>query len=124
VIQDFSSVDDFELIELFPKGDTPMGEAITMALDHLEDRTNKYKKHYLNYFHPWLILIAGGDPTDSCDTAASRIKANVELKKLYFIPIGVNSANVEKLEEIFHPQCKPVLLDSTNFRSLFHWLTL
>jgi uncharacterized protein YegL len=123
VIQDFSSIDDFEMIELSTKGYTPMGEAIIMALDRLESRKNRYKKVHLDYFQPWIILITDGEPTDDCELAAARIKENVELKKLYFIPIGVESADMKKLKEISHPGFKPVLLKSTDFRSLFQWLS-
>ncbi len=46
-------------------GDTPLGGAVSKALDCLENRKNEYKKAGVAYYQPWLVLISDGEPTDN-----------------------------------------------------------
>jgi uncharacterized protein YegL len=123
MVHDFSSVDEIELMELSATGDTPMGAAIEMALDSLEKRKNMYKKFHLDYYQPWLILITDGEPTDNYHRATIRIKDSVAKDKLYFLAIGVENANIDKLRDITGSEFPPALLKTTSFKSLFKWIS-
>jgi uncharacterized protein YegL len=123
IVHDFSSIDKLDLVNLSVKGTTPMGKAITVALDSLEKRKNKYKRRDLDYYQPWLVLITDGEPNDDYKNAASRARNKVERNELCFIVVGVENANMEKLKEIAHSDFPPVKLKTADFQALFKFLS-
>lgn len=102
-------------------GGTPLGQAVTMALDGLEQRKQSYKSAGVPYFQPWLVLISDGEPTDAWTQAASRARIMSEGKKLVVLPIGVAGANLQKLGECSNRGAKE--LNGLKFREFFLWLS-
>ena len=92
-------LEDFASLELQPNppklsasGLTPMGEAVNMALDLLENRKQEYRDKGVDYYQPWLVLMTDGDPNGSESELKRAIKRTVDLvnaKKLTVIPIGI-----------------------------------
>jgi len=64
VIQDFSTADGIEPVELAASGFTSMGHAILKAIDMVEERKQIYKSKGIDYYRPWIWLITDGEPTD------------------------------------------------------------
>lgn len=103
-------------------GTTPMGEAVSVALDNLEDRKQKYKARGVDYFQPWLVLMTDGAPTDNTDEAVEHINTLLEQKRLSVFPIGVGQqADMEVLAK-FSPGRDPLRLRGLEFRNFFEWL--
>ncbi len=121
--QDFVTADQFTPPTLSATGGTPMGAAINLALDKLEERKQIYKKAGLSYFRPWVFLITDGEPTDEWHTAATRIQALEERKGVTFFVVGVDQAKMNTLTQIAPKDRPPVKLNGLEFGALFVWLS-
>ncbi len=118
---EFVTAIQFEPPKLQTIGGTPMGEAIRIALDMIEERKNAYRDHGIAYYRPWVFLITDGEPTDHWKPIVSRVHAGEKQKSFCFFAVAVEGANMDVLEEI----CvrKPLWLQGMKFRELFSWLS-
>lgn len=123
LVQDFITVDQFNPALLKAAGDTPMGAAIHIALDQLDQRKQFYKKAGTAYYRPWVFLITDGEPTDEWQTAAQRIQSAESNKGVAFFAVGVEKANMNKLTQIAPKERPPKPLIGLDFTSLFLWLS-
>ena len=117
----FATVDDLVLPELSPMGVTATGEALEVALDHLEARKAVYKENGIQYYRPIVMLISDGLPTSDITTAANRIKEYTEKKKLTFFPVAVEGADMDSLQSLSGKQA--LKLQGVKFDELFQWLS-
>ena len=69
---EFVTATKFEPPTLQPIGGTPMGEAISTALDMIEERKASYRQHGIAYYRPWAFLITDGEPNDHSDPVYDR----------------------------------------------------
>ncbi len=121
VQQDFITANQFEARQLAASGMTPMGEAIGLALDMIQERKSTYKKNGVAYYRPWIFLITDGEPTDNWQLAAERVKQAEGRKSVAFFAVGVQGARMETLAQITSRQ--PVSLKGLNFQEMFVWLS-
>lgn len=121
VISDFVTADRFEAPKLIAKGDTPIGEAIELGLDLLSARKKMYREGGVSYYRPLGILITDGEPTDKIKRASRLISEAEHGKKLSFLAVGVEGANMAALQELSVRE--PVKLRSLDFDGLFRWLS-
>lgn len=128
LIMDFANIDrQPELPQLVADGDTPMGEAVNLALDCLEGRKREYQEKGVDYYQPWLVLMTDGAPEGSnpaeLDRAIQRAVDMVNSKKLTIFPIGIgDEADMDTLAR-FSPQRTPLRLKGMHFREFFQWLS-
>lgn len=121
VEQPFTSDANFFPPILFAQGDTPMGAAITKALDMVEERKREYRANGISYYRPWIFLITDGAPTDEWQAAANKVFRGEEDKRFAFFSIGVQGADMKTLAQISVRQ--PLPLQGLQFRELFSWLS-
>lgn len=123
VIQDFITANQFSPPMLHTEGDTPMGTAINLAIDKLNDRKQIYRRNGISYYRPWIFLVTDGAPTDKdvWPIAAQRIQQEESKKKIAFFAVGVEGANMEILSRISGRQ--PLKLQNLDFREMFVWLS-
>ena len=121
VEQHFPSAANFFPLILFAQGDTPMGAAITKALDMVEERKREYRANGISYYRPWIFLITDGAPTDEWQAAANKVFRGEEDKRFAFFSIGVQGADMKTLAQISVRQ--PLPLQGLQFRELFSWLS-
>jgi uncharacterized protein YegL len=121
LLQDFVSASQFQPPVLSPEGETPMGAAINLALDNIDERKQIYKQHGISYYRPWVFLITDGGPTDEWATAAVRVREAESKKKVSFFAIGVAGARMETLRQISTRE--PVMLQGLEFKKMFSWLS-
>ncbi|MEZ4675540.1 MAG: VWA domain-containing protein [Caldilineaceae bacterium] len=119
--QGFVSAHQFTAPRLKAGGNTPMGEAIHLALDQLRQRKDVYKQHGIPYYRPWVFLITDGAPTDEWRSAAQRIQKEEADKAVAFFAVGVEKADMKVLAQICSRQ--PLRLKGLNFRDMFVWLS-
>ncbi|EER2971732.1 VWA domain-containing protein [Escherichia coli] len=106
VEQPFTSAANFFPPILFAQGDTPMGAAITKALDMVEERKREYRANGISYYRPWIFLITDGAPTDEWQAAANKVFQGADIKTLAQISVR-----------------QPLPLQGLQFRELFSWLS-
>src|SRR5262249_33125405 len=119
---DFTTTEHFQPPTLTAHGHTPMGEAITHALDMVEQRKASYRVNGVPYFRPWLVLITDGGATEPWRAgAARRVKEGEERRALAFFAVGVEGADFGVLKEV--SARPPLRLQGLRFRDLFQWLS-
>ncbi|NLY14989.1 MAG: VWA domain-containing protein [Gammaproteobacteria bacterium] len=118
----FTSAMSIESIQSFSaNGMTPLGGAVDMALNLLEERKQEYQNSGVAYFQPWLVMISDGAPNDSWQVAAARAKQMSEQSKLVSLVVGVDGADMGTLGMFSN---RPALkLDGLKFHEFFEWLS-
>lgn len=121
-IFDFTPVDKIAgTAPLQASGDTPLGAAVGMALDDLEQRKARYRAAGAPYYQPWLVIISDGAPTDAWQTPAERARNLSQNKKLVSLPVGVSGADMGTLSAF---SAKPAVnIQGLRFREFFLWLS-
>ena len=120
---DFASIDDQQVPYLNADGTTPMGEAVSLSLDLLDERKREYSNAGVDYYQPWLVLMTDGQPTDSIEHAVNRVSQMIENRKLTIFPIGIGDGADMAVLKRFSPQRDPLKLKGLNFRDFFEWLS-
>jgi uncharacterized protein YegL len=119
--QEFVTADQFQAPTLMASGDTPMGQAIELAITMLRNRKDQYKANGVAYYRPWIFMITDGAPTDYWPPAAQSVHAEEAAGSLAFFAIGVQGANIPILSQIaVRP---PMMLQGLQFVNLFLWLS-
>ena len=118
---DFATADSFHPPRLQAGGDTPMGQAITRAIEMLRDRKEAYRTHGIMFYRPWIFLITDGAPTDLWKVAAEQVRQGETTKSFAFFAVGVEGANFDVLGQI--SVRAPLRLNGLRFRDLFQWLS-
>lgn len=128
LVMDFANLDrqtDFR--RLTAKGDTPMGEAVNLALDCLEARKKEYQSKGVDYYQPWLVLMTDGSPDGSSPAELERaVRRTVDLvknRRLTVFPIGIGPEADMAVLGRFSPARTPLRLRGTKFREFFQWLS-
>lgn len=119
--QNFTLAQDFEPIDLVADYDTPLGEALELALEQLEERKQVYKSAGVSYYRPWIFLITDGEPNDEWERVAKKIKKAENSKKVAFFSVGVDGADMTMLAEL--SERGPLKLNGLKFVELFQWLS-
>jgi uncharacterized protein YegL len=126
VIQSFATALSFTAPTLTARGNTPMGEAVVTALRLLEDRKLQYRTAAIQYYRPWVFLVTDGGPTDANSTywsdAKEQIKQGEAGKRFSFFCVGVEGADMERLNEL-NPARPPLKLTGLEFKQMFQWLS-
>ena len=125
VVQDFVTADQFQPPSLVPRGLTRMGAGILTALETVRREKERYKSNGIAYYRPWVFMITDGEPQGEPEEvirqAADQIRDDEANKRVAFFAVGVENANMDRLEQIFVRQ--PVKLNGLNFVEMFVWLS-
>lgn len=112
---------------LAASGNTPMGEAVKLSLDSLEDRKREYQNNGVDYYQPWLVLMTDGAPFGGSQAVLeeqiNRVQNMVETKKLTVFPIGIGDEADMSVLARFSPGREPLKLKGLNFKEFFTWLS-
>jgi len=122
VVQDFATAENFQPPTLTASGVTEMAAGINQALDIIQQRKSKYRSNGVPFYRPWAFLITDGQPTSSVEEVARRIREDEQNKRVIFFSVGVEGANMARLESL-SVKNKPKKLDGLKFKELFIWLS-
>lgn len=126
VIHDFTSARLFQPLQLEADGATPLGEAMSQAVQLIENRKMSMKEAGVPYYRPWIVLMTDGTPTDcnthhwkrACDATTNGVKSN----KFIFFPLITEGGDKETIREL-SPVSEVRGLDSHKFSEFFLWLS-
>lgn len=124
---------DFANLQLQPDppllseyGMDSIGEAVNRSLDLLEKRKDEYKKSGVDFYQPWLVLMARQQSNDNGEEycrAVSRTKELVNTKKLTVFPIAIGQEIDTTVLAQFSPKRSPLHLQGLKFKDFFQWLS-
>jgi uncharacterized protein YegL len=120
-VWDFTTAEHFTPPTLMPNGDTPLGAAVHLGIDMVQDRKQLYRSNGIAFYRPWLFLITDGSPTDDWHSAADRIRQGEASKAFSFFSVGVEGADFDALRQI--SVRTPLKLKGLRFADLFVWLS-
>jgi uncharacterized protein YegL len=122
-VLDFASIERQIPPHLHAQGNTPMGQAVNLSLDLLEQAKRMYSELGVDYFQPWLVLMTDGAPTDEISRAVQRCTTMVQNRKLTVFPIAIGAdANLAQMAA-FSPNIAPLRIESGQLRQFFSWLS-
>ena len=79
-------------------GLTPLGKAMELALQKIEEQKCLYDSCGITSKRPWIFLISDGEPTDyDWESVARKCCRAQENKKVVIHAVGTEGANLEKL---------------------------
>jgi len=124
VFMDWTDASEFGPFEMMPENDTPLGEAVSVALEAIELQKTTLRQHGISYTRPWLMVLTDGTPTDAPNVwnraCAELRKAEADRKVEVFL-VGVGQADMRKLSELaVRP---PLAMNAVRFREFFVWLS-
>lgn len=122
-VWDFAPVSQFHMPNLAASGTIAMGEAIELGLDLIGQRKQEYKRNGIPYYQPFVLLLTGGYPTDDWRASVNRLHKESSLRKLRFITVGIEGADMEILKQISPPGTTPLKLNQLRFSDMFLWLS-
>lgn len=107
--------------DIVASGTTPLGQAVILALDKIEERKKRYEDHGITTYKPWLILIGDGEATDVYQKAADRLLSLQKKNQIKVLCIGIgedanNLANFKLGGEV-------VNLKDFALEDFFSWLS-
>jgi uncharacterized protein YegL len=123
ILRDWTDAMEFTAPHVIANGVTPLGEAVRFAIEKLEEQKERYRKHAIKYYRPWLFIMTDGVPTDQdWQSAASACRAGEVENKWIVWAVGVgDQADLNVLSQF--SSAPPAKLDGLKFQELFRWLS-
>lgn len=106
VTQEFTSIEDWTPSTLSEGGRTPMGGAIELAIELVDDRKEFYRENGIQYNRPLLWLLTDGEPTDmqpddsAWNTVQGLLEDGTRNNRFEFFAMGVGGAQMDTLNEL------------------------
>jgi uncharacterized protein YegL len=105
-------------------GGTALGTAVELALTKVQERKSQYKKHGVEAYQPWLVIMTDGFPTDNSHVSVAPTIADlVNRKKLIVIAVGVGNAADMATLAMFSPAYPPIKIKEAKFGEFFRLIT-
>ena len=127
VMNEFLSIEEF--IPNPFEVNRSMAEAISLAIDLIEQRKKEYKSNGVDYYRPWIFLVTDGkldDITLGCsqwDEIIERVHDGEINKKFSFFAMGIEPANMDILKKISPLNRPAIMLKEIELKDMFVWLS-
>ena len=113
---------NFSAPEMEAGGLTPLGKAMELALQKIEEQKFLYDNCGIISKRPWIFLISDGEPTDyGWEDSAELCRSAQKNKKVVIHSVGTQGANLEKLAKF--STLPPKRLSGLKFTEFFLWLS-
>ena len=121
VLHDWADATEFQAPTIQANGSTPIGLAVDLALERIEEQKQQMRSAGISYTRPLIYLVTDGEPTDpGFEAAAARCASSIQANKLQLFAIGTEGASFENLKKLGGTVLK---LNGLNFRELFQFLS-
>jgi uncharacterized protein YegL len=122
---DPSLAQNFLMPKLTVKGSTALVDGVREGIKIIRSRKDWYKNTGQPYYRPWIILITDGEPDSNQDIngLSIEIKDAMDKKEFFFFALGVQGANMVKLNQISDSSMPPAQLQGLRFGEFFRWLS-
>ena len=117
ILTDWTDAENFSPPFLDADGGTPLGAAMSLAADEIENRKNQYRSAGISYLKPWLFIISDGVPTDDWKSSAERLVDLEKAGKFSTFAIAVEGADVAIMDQFSLRGTKK--LRGIEFKALF-----
>lgn len=88
-------------LNIRPRGDTPMGAALSLALEKIDGQLKRYSENGRSYVTPQLVMLSDGESSDDCSAVAEEIRQLVAAGKLICRVIATGETpNLDELRGI------------------------
>ena len=122
VTADWTDAMNFTAPTMEAGGLTPLGKAMELALQKIEEQKCLYDNCGITSKRPWIFLISDGEPTDyGWEESAEICRYAQKNKKRVIHAIGTQGANLEKLAKF--SLLPPKRLTGLKFTEFFLWLS-
>ena len=121
VISDWTDAESFEAPDLVANGMTPMGAALDLAAEEIENRKKEYRNNGISYLKPWIFIISDGAPNDNWESSAANFKQLEKDGKFTVFTIAVEDADRHILSKFSVRE--PQKLQGIEFNKLFEWIS-
>ena len=122
ISSDWVDAMNFEAPTMEASGLTPLGKAMELALQKIEEQKCLYDSWGITSKRPWIFLISDGEPTDyDWEIVAKNCIAAQNNKKVVIHAVGTQGANLEKLAKF--STIAPKRLTGLKFTEFFLWLS-
>lgn len=121
ILHSFAPVTKIDFQDIIASGQTPMGQAVTFALDELQSRKNAYDNYGITTYKPWLILLSDGESSDDIRHAKKRALQLQQENLLKVLCIGLGSESNNLAD--FHPDGRVIQLKDFALDHFFAWLS-
>ena len=124
VISRYTTVDRIHFGHFAASGGTPLGTAMSTAVDLLSERRQYYRDNDIEHYKPILMVMTDGDPTDDISYISRRVSDMVANKEIKIFPVGIGVNFNQNILSQFSPLLKPKLIrNSEAFDKLFKLLS-
>lgn len=103
MLEEFTPFENSHLpqLKIRPKGDTPMGAALSLALEKIDGQLKRYSENRRSYVTPQLVMLSDGESSDDCSAVAEEIRQLVAAGKLICRVIATGETpNLDELRGI------------------------
>ena len=122
ISSDWVDAMNFEAPVMEASGLTPIGKAMELAMQKIEEQKCLYDSCGITSKRPWIFLISDGEPTDyDWDIVAKKCLVAQQNKKVVVHAVGTQEANLEKLGKF--SIMSPKRLNGLKFTEFFLWLS-
>ena len=122
VSSDWIDAMNFTAPTMEASGLTPLGKAMELALQKIEEQKCLYDSCGITSKRPWIFLISDGEPTDyDWEIIAKKCRTAQDNKRVVIHAVGTQEANLEKLGKF--STISPKRLTGLKFTEFFLWLS-
>ncbi len=122
VANDWMDAMNFRAPKMEAGGLTPIGNAMKLALEKIEEQKAIYDACGITSKRPWIFMISDGEPTDyDWEESAKMCVEAQKNKKVVIHAVGTEDAKLEKLAHF--STNSPKRLNGLRFTEFFLWLS-